>query len=117
MYAVIFEQKLLYLGYSQSKALDVFRSKNCAEIHLLETTTDLKNLIKFDNLDSLESENSADVSEDVQNLFSKLDKIQDIDQPALVKKNKSFAEVRYLGTKNMKTVGEGFVSVVEETEG
>jgi hypothetical protein len=114
MYAVIFEQKLLYLGYDQLKALDVFRLKKNAELHCLQSTSDLKNLIDYKNEDFLNHEDLQD-SGKVNDLFKRLEDLNNdlfVDQQKTQVDNKP-AEVRYLGHKDMKPVGKGFVCVNE----
>lgn len=114
MYAVIFEQKLLYLGYDQFKALDVFRLKKNAELHCLQSTNDLKNLIDDNNKDFLDQEDLQD-SEKINDLFKRLENLNNdfyLNSQEAQADNKQ-AEVRYLGHKDMKPVGEGFVCVNE----
>lgn len=116
MYAVIFEQKLLYLGYNPLKALSVFRLKNNAELHHIESTCELEKLIHNENneINFLNLEEINPVSERVSDLFKKLEDIQDKnskDDHIQKKSTTVSAEVRYLGHKDMKPVGQGFVSV------
>ena len=116
MYAVILEQKLLYLGHDQSKAVDVFRLKKNAELHCLQNTYDLKNLIKDKN----EAEEGAKINQEdsqspnkIDDLFKRLENIDDsIDsfQKCYGRDDRAI-QVRYLGHKDMKPVGKGFICV------
>ena len=108
MYAVIFDKDLLYLGLDQIKALETFNSKDGSEIHQISSVEELSKLTnKVSDVDS-------QLSEAAHKLVKKLDEWginQDLSKVVQENSDKVIAEVRYIGLRGMKTVGEGFVAL------
>ena len=112
MYAVIFQKGLLYLGHDQIKALDVFKSKSGSEIHKVQSPKTLSCLVDNENEEHLFDKNTEGVSGAAKELFKKLERLGLSEQQAVGVFNKSCkAEVKYLGSKIMKTACGDFINL------
>ena len=111
MYAVIFERKPIYLGTEPGKAIDVFNSKAGSELHKIESLEQLSGLVE-ENPKNFQVQDQ--LSEAAQRLVQKLDELginQDLAEKVYQNSEKVIAEVRYIGVRGMKAVGEGFIAL------
>jgi hypothetical protein len=100
LYAVFFDAKILYFGPNQQEAFEVFQNNKGSTLKQVDSIDEIKEL-KCDNL-----------SKNLDEILEKLKKINfensTIDE---IINSEKIAEVKYLGIKSMKTVGEGFVAL------
>jgi hypothetical protein len=111
MYAVIFERKPIYLGTEPGKAIDVFNSTAGSELHKIESLEQLSGLVE-ENPKNFQVQDQ--LSEAAQRLVQKLDELginQDLAEKVYQNSEKVIAEVRYIGVRGMKAVGEGFIAL------
>jgi antitoxin component HigA of HigAB toxin-antitoxin module len=113
MYAVVFERTLLYLGEDQSLALETFRSNPKSSIHNIESIDKLKDIgvIESPEADKFIEQEFSDA---IQRILTKLEEFglsSDLPEKIQANSEKVIAEVRHIGIKGMKTVGEGFVAL------
>lgn len=111
MYAVIFEKKPIYLGTEPGKAIDVFNSTAGSELHKIESLEQLSGLVE-ENPKNFQVQDQ--LSEAAQRLVQKLDELginQDLAEKVYQNSEKVIAEVRYIGVRGMKAVGEGFIAL------
>lgn len=114
MYAVITDNTVLYLGECRDKAVEVLDQNPTASIRTVNSLEDLAG-----EIDPFRGEEDVDVlSEAIVGLFEKLDELGFTPENAetLVEKvqqhsEKAVAEVRSLGIRGMKAVGDGFVAL------
>jgi hypothetical protein len=113
MYAVVFENTLLYLGEDQALALETFRSKPKSSIHNIDSVDKLKDIGVVDSPE-VDQFIEQEFSEAIQKVFNKLEEFGlSSDLPAKIQENSErvVAEVRHIGIKGMRTVGEGFIAL------
>ena len=120
MYVVVLGQKIVYLGDSEKDAVNLYSeiSSNLdidANFGVVDNLNDLKNMIfpkkpvDEKSIDEKETKNLLD------SLYKKLDSL--IDENLESSKNlyenfgKVIAEVKPLGMKGMRAVGEGFIAI------
>ena len=111
MYTVIFERKPIYLGTEPGKAIDVFNSTAGSELHKIESLEQLSGLVE-ENPKNFQVQDQ--LSEAAQRLVQKLDELginQDLAEKVYQNSEKVIAEVRYIGVRGMKAVGEGFIAL------
>lgn len=112
MYAVIVETIVSYLGDSESQALNALkRSPNACMIHV-EDLEDLKRHIE------VEPEEDEDLAEAATRIFDRLDdlgfnleNVEDFGDNLRAQSQQAITELRGLGIKGMKALGEGFVAL------
>jgi hypothetical protein len=108
MYAVILDKSLLYLGLDNNKAIEIFNSKPNCEIHQINSVEELSKIT------SEKTVVDNDLSEAAQKLVQKLDEFginQNLAETVRENSERVLAEVRYIGLRGMKTVGEGFIAL------
>lgn len=100
LYAVFFNSKILYFGSNQQEAFEVFQNNKGSTLKQVDSIDQIKEL-KCDSF----SKNFDEILEKLKKINfenSTIDEIID---------SEKIAEVKYLGIKSMRTVGEGFVAL------
>lgn len=112
MYAVLTDNTVLYLGECRTKAVEVLDQNPKAEMKKVDSLDDLKDVI-----------NPAKTEEDILSdaivgLFDKLEELgftaenaESLTAKLQLHADKAVAEVRSLGIRGMKAVGDGFIAL------
>jgi hypothetical protein len=113
MYAVVLEKTLLYLGEDQSLALETFRSNPKSSIHNIESIDKLKDIgvIESPEADQFIEQEFSDAIQRILNKLEEFGLSSDLPEKIQANSEKVIAEVRHIGIKGMKTVGEGFIAL------
>lgn len=131
MYAVVSNKVLVYSGTDLIEALQAFNLKKGSTLHNIDKLEDLDQYVGKSDFDAVvsdffnslkikvqrpvEAEPSSDVlSQAAQNLLKKLDEFgmnQSLSEKIAENSDRLVAEVRHIGTRGMKTVGDGFIAL------
>lgn len=118
MYAVIADQTICYLGSDSEKATKLLDSKKGASLANVHTLSELASVLAAAQTNAPNKTLNEGFSEAIERVFEVLDEAgineNSVDEVVGVLKQRSqtvVTEVRSLGIKGMKTVGEGFVAL------
>lgn len=117
MYAVILDKSLLYLGESYSMSVITLQKNENSVRYDDVTLNQLSELLGFSETEEQpepEPEPEESLSQTIQNLIKKLEELginQEFKSRIQENSSKVLADVKFLGLRGMKTVGEGFVSL------
>ena len=116
MYAVIFEKSPIYLGHETNTAIKIFKSKTGSELYKIESLEHLSVLVEENPPPSQSQDQLSDAALRLVKKIEELVTDQDLDEEVYKNPENVIAEVRLMGFRGMKVVGEGFMNPYCSTE-
>ena len=117
MHAVIVDGAVIYLGNDGNKAVEILTSKQEQKASLFSVST-LSELASVLRLSQAKQNVEESASQAIERLFDTLDEAgineKSVEEVVAVLKQKgdaAVAEVRHLGIKGMKTMGDSFIAL------
>lgn len=110
MYAVILNRGLFYLGNDYDKAIRIHQKHKNSCLHYEITLNELSSILGFTEPEVTDEH----LSQAVQCLVQKLKDLGikvDVTDKVKESSEKVLAEVKFVGLRGMKTVGDGFVAL------
>lgn len=116
MFAVIFDGRLLYAGHSQSEALLICEANFNSKLIHCESVAELEEILAPKEV----MEDTEDFSQLLSELVAKLDELginEELADRVIATGEEVIGEIKAIGSRGMKTVGEGFIALGELLRG
>ncbi len=113
MYAVIAESTLIYLGEDRIKATEALDDAPDSALISVSNLDELADYLNEDNEEGAEilSDAAVRIFEKLEELGFTAENAEELAQKVRTNGEKAVAEVRSLGIRGMKAVGEGFIAL------